>query len=356
MKKTSDQDVPLIDNAVVNDQLNQQIKTPVDAFSHEQAPLIAHHSLLREARDNKKISLQEVSNQLRISVKQIEALENGDFTNLPQPMIVRGFIRNYARLLGIDAAPVLDVYKAKVPEIATNSHIIESNINEPIASKEKQSWFKYLLASGLVLIALVAWLIYTNMVGMPIKLEDLAKNAGVSSVGNSDPTAIVESEATNTSEPLPEIALPAAERAAIEPPSVVDTATNIANGQTIVGLTNSSTGSVVEVKHMPETPNATSAAANALVSNNAVSNTTNLSTLNFAAKQETWINIIDVNGHVVYSKVLSADSQDNVQVNPVSLPIKVIVGNINGTSFSFNGNSVDLKNYAKVNVARFSLK
>jgi len=356
MKKTSDQDIQFIVKDLTNDQLNQPAEMSVETSDHEQAKLVVHHSLLREARDIKKLSLQEVSNQLRISVKQIEALENGDFTNLPQPMIVRGFIRNYARLLGIDAAPVLDFYKAKVPEIARNPHIVKSNINQPIASKEKQSWFKYLLASGLVLLAVAAWLIYTNMVDMPIKLGDLAKDVGVSSTSNAQTNAAVESESTSSPEPLPEIALPAAERAAAEQPHAINVATSIVSDQTTTAPPNSSAAKVIELQPEPRMPNPTLAAANALVSNNASGNTINLSALNFIAKQETWINIIDVNGRVVYSKVLSPDSQDSVQVNPVALPVKVIVGNINGTSFSFNGNAVDLKSYAKVNVARFSLK
>lgn len=354
MKKTSDMDVQLTINNTADNQSNQLVEITSDI-----APPTFHYSLLREARDNKKLSLQDVSNQLRISVRQIEALESGDFTRLPQPMIVRGFIRNYARLLGIDATPVLDIYKAKVPEIIPNSYIIESNINQPIANKEKQSWFKYLLASALVLIALAVWLVYMNIIGTPVKLEDLAKNVGVTSLNvNNTQTNIPSTgnESTNLAEPLPEVALPAAERLAAEPLPEADAVIS-KTGNTAAALTNPSSASDVEIQPMKLVPTASNStlattAANAL----APSTSANLATLNFSSKQETWINISDVNGHVIYSKVLTANSQDSLQVNPATLPVKVIVGNISGTSLSFNGNAVDLKSYAKVNVARFSLK
>ena len=40
--------------------------------------------------------------------RQVEALERGDWQGLPGQTFIRGFIRNYARLLQIDPAPLMD--------------------------------------------------------------------------------------------------------------------------------------------------------------------------------------------------------------------------------------------------------
>src|SRR5450830_743337 len=76
-----------------------------------QAPLIGG-ALLKAAREQKKLTIEDISSRLRLSVSQVQALENDDFSILPSAStMTRGFIRNYARLLEIDAEPVLQVYQ-----------------------------------------------------------------------------------------------------------------------------------------------------------------------------------------------------------------------------------------------------
>src|ERR1700704_2075713 len=58
--------------------------------------------LLGAAREEQNLSVAEAARQLRLSVHQVEALEAGEFHKLPGPVFVRGFIRNYARLLKLD--------------------------------------------------------------------------------------------------------------------------------------------------------------------------------------------------------------------------------------------------------------
>lgn len=67
--------------------------------------------ILREARETKGLTLQEAQAETRISNRYLEALENGDYDRLPTPVHVRGFLRNYARFLGLDPQPLLDRYE-----------------------------------------------------------------------------------------------------------------------------------------------------------------------------------------------------------------------------------------------------
>ena len=62
---------------------------------------------LQSAREKRGMSVADVSRQLRMSVRQVEALEAGDFDKLPAGTFLRGFIRNYAKLVLIEAEPLL---------------------------------------------------------------------------------------------------------------------------------------------------------------------------------------------------------------------------------------------------------
>jgi cytoskeleton protein RodZ len=63
--------------------------------------------LLAAERMRQNLSLADVSRQLRISERQLSALENDRYDELPGPVFVRGFIRNYARLLKVDPEPLI---------------------------------------------------------------------------------------------------------------------------------------------------------------------------------------------------------------------------------------------------------
>lgn len=66
--------------------------------------------LLREAREARGHSLEDVEKSTRIRVKYLEALESGDFGVLPSATQARGFLRNYALFLGLDAEAVVARY------------------------------------------------------------------------------------------------------------------------------------------------------------------------------------------------------------------------------------------------------
>ena len=59
--------------------------------------------VLRAAREERALTLEEVETETRIRVKFLEALENGDLSVLPSVAHARGFLRNYAQYLGLDA-------------------------------------------------------------------------------------------------------------------------------------------------------------------------------------------------------------------------------------------------------------
>lgn len=96
--------------------------------------------ILREARETKGFTLREVQDQTRISSRFLEALEIGDFDRLPTPTHVRGFLRNYARFLGLDPEPLLERYefsqtqrpsRRQQPIIVDTTRPVASALEEP---------------------------------------------------------------------------------------------------------------------------------------------------------------------------------------------------------------------------------
>ena len=71
---------------------------------------------LREERERKGISLEDVSAQLMISVRVLEAMEQGDKAHFPHMAYAKGFLRSYANYLKMDAEEIAELMKAIDPE------------------------------------------------------------------------------------------------------------------------------------------------------------------------------------------------------------------------------------------------
>jgi cytoskeletal protein RodZ len=71
---------------------------------------------LREARERKGLDLYRVERDTKIRTKYLEALESGDFGDLPGEVYARGFLRNYATYLGLDADEVIDEWRGEAGE------------------------------------------------------------------------------------------------------------------------------------------------------------------------------------------------------------------------------------------------
>ena len=60
-------------------------------------------------RERQGLSRADVAQRLHMSAYQVEALESGDYKRLPQGTFLRGFVRNYAKVLGIASDPLLEL-------------------------------------------------------------------------------------------------------------------------------------------------------------------------------------------------------------------------------------------------------
>jgi cytoskeleton protein RodZ len=72
--------------------------------------------MLREARERKQVSFEEVEEATRIRQKFLQALEQGDYGALPGETYVRGFLRTYAVYLELDPEEVMALYEGREGE------------------------------------------------------------------------------------------------------------------------------------------------------------------------------------------------------------------------------------------------
>ena len=60
--------------------------------------------MLRTAREEKKLSVEQVNRETKMSVQTIRSLESDDFGAFPSETYLKGFLRTYAQFLGLDSA------------------------------------------------------------------------------------------------------------------------------------------------------------------------------------------------------------------------------------------------------------
>ena len=94
---------------------------------------------LRLAREAAGLTLDDVAQQLKLARRQVVALESDDVNALPGPTFVRGFIRNYARLLKIDAVPLIEASRPKATPTASGSNMATTGNSATLGSTSTPS-------------------------------------------------------------------------------------------------------------------------------------------------------------------------------------------------------------------------
>src|SRR5580765_6181195 len=72
--------------------------------------LAAFGEELRREREIRGISLKEIADATKISKRFLEAIERNDHKTLPAPVFTRGFVREYARYLGLSSDDIVNRY------------------------------------------------------------------------------------------------------------------------------------------------------------------------------------------------------------------------------------------------------
>ncbi len=272
---------------------------------------------LAAARAELKLSVADVSQQIKYGVKQIAAIEADDYAKLPGATFVRGMIRSYAKLVQIDPTPLLtDLARRDIPGSVTVD--LRTSGQEPFiegSAKSSNRLYVLLSVAALVAVAIVAyeWRLSPLDTGEVVTIKP--KAAAV------DARSVVPVQAAAPA-PAP---LPSAEP--VVPASVTQVAPT------------------VEAR-TAEPVAAAAPAAGAL-------SVGGQKRIELEFDQLSWVEIKQADGKVLLSQLNQPGTRQAIDGVP---PFDVVIGNAAKVRLRYNDAPVDLRPYFKVDVARLKLE
>lgn len=253
-------------------------------------------SQLRQAREAAHLSRHEVAQALKFSVRQIEALEADNYGALPGATMVRGFVRSYARLLKLEAAPLLGQLEPVMPNMPAEVRPPE---NMGIASQPGVRALSPLVTLAIVLLLAAAMLALWHLF-MPATAQ-VATTAITSGQMPEKPQEPATAPAEN---PVP---------APVPVP--------VANA-------------VPEANAVPAPPSAAPV-------------------LRFSFAARSWVEVADANKKLLHSAENPGGSSLTLTGKP---PFDIVVGNASKVTLSYGEKSIDLAPHMRADVARLTLE
>lgn len=273
---------------------------------------------LAAARKARGLAVADIAQTLKLGIRQVEALESGQWQQLPGQTFIRGFVRNYARLVGIDAAPLMQQLDAVLDKPASGLVVPAGGKDAmPVSGLPGRRRDRAVVVAGglLVVLALMAYFL------MPADLSGLRNTAQ----GLLDSLARQEEPAVP---PVPVAAEPAF------PPG--------ATPQQI--MTPQAAAEPAAASVLPAAGEQTPAAAGAAVTDGS---------LRVLVDKESWLEVRDRDNRLIFSQRLSAGAE---QVVAGAAPLSLVIGYAPGVRLFWKGKPVDLAAHARGDVARLVLE
>lgn len=280
---------------------------------------------LRRAREARGMSAAEIAKLLKLSTHQVEALESDDWTRLPWNTIIRGFVRNYARLLNLNPAELMAHLDR---QLSPPTHGLEmpmgTNVRIPQEGKaERRDYIRIFSGLLLLFLAVLAYFFFP---------QDLWKAAMSGLKGDSSgQRAVLEK---------PESVLPEARAPAT---AIVAPAATVLSNET-PAMTRAVSVAAHAVKESDSRASTEPQAAPGNVAGNL---------LKFSFAQPSWVEVRDRTGEIIFSELSQAGSSREVEGRP---PLSLVVGNASYVSVQYKGKPVDLSKRSKDDVARLTVE
>ena len=323
--------------------------------------------LLREAREERGYSQKEVARDLHLTSKVIDALEESNFDIIPSSLFARGYIRSYARHLGLDGQALVAEFDAVYGVPNQNKKPMPGVHQLGQQSKPGDTWVKLIsiiFVIGLV-VASVLWWQHQNGGSMlqrlnNVTLSNTVTEPVVESLGEDDNSSDMGSLAANPSEvgttvsddqtaapEAPVQALDVVEIVAVKPVvTALTEAVSVRPEMSDVSDSSALKPETIAVPAVAQTKESTGAAdVAALGPNEAL--------LMMAFDKDCWVEIKDGNGKMILSDLYASGSTIE-QV--VTAPIEILLGRSSGvTKMTFNDEVIDLKPHTRKDIARLTL-
>lgn len=302
--------------------MTEEINIPESEVAESEVAPLSVGATLSAAREAHSYSLEYVASKLKLSIRQLSALESDDFSALPGNTFVRGFVRNYARLLEIDAQPLLNqlstvlptervqVALPEVPDATALHALVMARASGPTKSLWAMVLLGLFLGSGLVF-----WYLQYPATPNLLVSSPVAPQANV-------------------------LALPLAQEAS-------EVAITIKNASKVDGLAQT----VVSLEAASDV--ASTVATRVLTASDVASLDNKNAAIRVYAEMESWVQVVDADQKIQISSILPAGSERFVSGKA---PFKVVIGNAPKTKLFYLGNSVDLTPFSRADVATLELK
>ncbi len=263
---------------------------------------------LRAAREARNVSLEEVAKQLRIDVTLVRALEEDDYSKFAAPIYVTGYLRGYARMLGLAPESFIEAYQnlgAAAPSLERVAHL--ENQPQPSGNTQVPRWIVYVMIIAVVLGVALVWRGEVMKLLAPLLESSLLPQAGAPHT-NGDGTQDLQSL------PLP------------SPPS--------GGGDKGAGVSSSppSVPAPVQTAPPPKMPDLPQAH------------------LALKASKPSWVEVKDGNGKRLFYDLMVPGDQHTLEGVP---PFSVLLGYARGVIVEYNGKQVDDSMYIHQDMARF---
>lgn len=299
----------------------------------ETPPILSAGQLLREARLKAGVHVAVLSVNLKVPVRQLEALEANEFDADKGPVFYRGLAASVCRQLNLDPAPVLALLPRPSGQLEAGKHMLQPTAPPRLGTSETFQTRSSLKVFGLGALLLALTL---SFVWMPSPLQwtwldgvKLPWTSPDSSAEVTQEVQMVPSQVSSNVPPVPAPVVPVAQVAPLNPPATM-------------------APPAVPAPVLPNLTPATNSPSAAVAPKSA-----NTVPWVFSASAESWLELRDAQNSVVWSGVLKAGETTRID-SP--LPVRVVVGRAQAVSVTLRGAAFDLKPHTQVAVARFEVK
>ncbi|BBP85219.1 helix-turn-helix domain-containing protein [Pseudomonas sp. Pc102] len=322
---------------------------------------------LRQARESKDLSLAEVARQLNLTEQALRQLEAGSFDQLPGHTFARGYIRAYAKLLGMDQARLVTDFDLYTGTDATGSNVHSlGRIEEPV--RLSQSVLRFVSFAILLVLGVIGFLWWQDQaerrsgetadISMEhVEVESADGTTQIHPLDEPEDQAVVEAQQGEEGAPG-ELSPEVAAQPEGTPPSAASTApvqalpqssAPAASAPVAPSVATATTPAAPVAPAAPTAPAATAPAAPAQAPVVAAAGQ-GLVRIQFVAN--CWTQVTDADGKVLLSALKRSGESVELAGRP---PFELRLGYARGAQVSYNGQAVDVAPYTHGETARLKL-
>ena len=305
---------------------NSGVEAVTEVDSAEKTQSIGQ--VLKAARLAQVMSAQDIARQLRLSEKQIEAIENDDHSKFPNQIFLRGFIRNYAKLVREDTKKFSQLLGETFPPTSTQA-ITFSVDGTPFIPDHKKSKGNLIILLIVVLVSsLLVYEVYRSGGDDPKTNENIENGTVAETIiqleteieqvpedNQNQLSSVIKSNGSDFNVLIEEVEVDQQGGDFLDKEQKVETA--------------------LEVEDKPVESGGGG-------------------TLRFKFTGESWVEVKDVEGKKIFSQTSPGNTEETVNGSP---PFSLTIGNAASVRLFYNDEPVDLILYTNTNggVARLSL-